>query len=107
MKKRSILPRIASVVNVLTEEKRNATARLHLPASSKELEPEKFHWAKSYRKRCLRLHTLLSKADSKNIFTKRRLCICKYEDMDDPKIKALIDSIRYEPDVCKKMINGK
>ena len=29
------------------------------------------------------------------------------EIMDDPKIKALIDSIRYEPDVCKKMINGK
>ena len=29
------------------------------------------------------------------------------EIMDDPKIKALIDSIRYEPDVCKKIINGK
>ena len=27
--------------------------------------------------------------------------------MDDPKIKALIDSIRYEPNVCQKMINGK
>ena len=28
------------------------------------------------------------------------------EIMADPKIKALIDSIRYEPDVCEKILNG-
>ena len=28
------------------------------------------------------------------------------EIMADPNIKALIDSIRYEPDVCEKILNG-